>query len=186
MSEQSEEIAGSFERPAWWHRQFGVTATEVRQPSTVAWDDPTRFGTLKPMEGLAGRTLRERFPAARALSSSRVVASPVRVHDSVPRPRKWSTKSGQAHTYLVKADGSHLVKIGIALDPMQRLKTLQTGQPMDLYLMWSVPGDYEYDLHLRFAAHRYRGEWFDLRSLGDPVAVVTEAVNELQAARARA
>lgn len=182
MTEQSENLTESFERPAWWHRQFDPKLREKRRPSVVAWDDPARLGTVVCRETSASSSLHERFPVVRD-QTSRVVASPTKVYDSVPRPRKWSSKSGQAHTYLIKADGSHLVKIGIALDPMQRVKTLQTGQPMDLYLMWSVPGDYEYDLHLRFAAHRYRGEWFDLNSLGDPVTVVTNAINEIRASR---
>lgn len=100
-----------------------------------------------------------------------------------PQPRRRKAASTTSHTYLIAADGTHLVKIGIAKDPMRRLKELQTGQPMDLHLLWSVAGDYESDLHLHFATHRVRGEWFDLTSLGDPIDVVKAAVGEIEACR---
>lgn len=84
-------------------------------------------------------------------------------------------------TYLIAADDSPLVKIGYTGgDPMKRLAGLQTGQPATLRLVRFWPGDYERALHRRFAQHRKRGEWFDLRPLGDPVQVVQAAVNELQ------
>jgi hypothetical protein len=167
------EFTDTFDRPAWWHRQQWL-ATQPAVPQkcskpTPAWEDPTRIRVAESPVVVVER------------SRVRPMPRPARTGLSVPRPRQWSTKAGKPHTYLIKADGSHLVKIGIATDPMQRLKTLQTGQPMDLYLIWSVPGDYEYDLHVRFAEYRHRGEWFDLRELGDPVTVVTDAINEIRA-----
>lgn len=100
--------------------------------------------------------------------------------------RRWTRKTvakpavpKQVHpcTYLVGAEGSPLVKIGYTGgDPKKRLASLQTGQPMTLSLLWSVDGDYEDGLHQRFAEYRVRGEWFDLTPLGDPVTVVSEAI----------
>lgn len=54
---------------------------------------------------------------------------------------------------------------------------------MALHLLCFVRGDYEAALHSHFDAYRVRGEWFDLSSLGDPVAVVQAAVNEIEAKR---
>jgi hypothetical protein len=88
-------------------------------------------------------------------------------------------------TYLVGIEGSPLVKIGYtSTDPKQRLKALQTGQPMELSLLWSRPGDYEGSLHIRFAEYRVRGEWFDLTPLGDPVEVVSAAAEGFARAQA--
>jgi len=84
------------------------------------------------------------------------------------------------HTYLIGAEGSDLVRIGYAADPQKRLANLQMGQPTMLSLSWSYPGDYESPLVQRFAAHRVRGEWFDLTTpFGDPVTAVQAAVDEL-------
>ncbi|GGS96348.1 GIY-YIG nuclease family protein [Streptomyces violaceus] len=84
-------------------------------------------------------------------------------------------------TYLIGMEGSPFVKIGYTSgDPKARLARLQTGQPAQMSLLWSTEGFYESALHKRFAAHRVRGEWFDLSSLGDPVAVVEAAVEEIK------
>ncbi|MFC7794627.1 GIY-YIG nuclease family protein [Streptomyces cinereoruber] len=91
----------------------------------------------------------------------------------VPAPRKY-------RTYLVGMEGSELTKIGRTTGTLKdRMMSLQTGQPAPLRPLLEVDGDYERALHTRFAAHRGRGEWFDLTSLGDPVTVVVEALVEL-------
>ncbi|MFC9736064.1 GIY-YIG nuclease family protein [Streptomyces hydrogenans] len=93
----------------------------------------------------------------------------------VPAPRR-------ERTYLVGMDGSPLTKIGRTTDTVKaRLAALQTGQPARLYPLLEVDGDYERALHTRFAEQHVRGEWFDLTPLGDPAAVVVEALAELGA-----
>lgn len=96
-------------------------------------------------------------------------------------PKKRPT----AHTtYLIGIEGSPFVKIGYTSgNPRTRRRSLQVGHPMQLALLWFCSGDFEDDLHDRFAAFRHRGEWFDLSALGDPVEVVSAAVEELRAAR---
>ncbi|MGA4960267.1 GIY-YIG nuclease family protein [Streptomyces lavendulocolor] len=93
----------------------------------------------------------------------------------VPTPRRW-------RTYLVGMEGSALTKIGHTTDTLKsRVAQLQTGQPATLRPLLEVDGDYEAELHDRFAAYRRRGEWFDLTPLGDPATVVAEALRELGA-----
>lgn len=92
-----------------------------------------------------------------------------------PKAAVPQQRSVHPQTYLVGVEGSPLVKIGYSTDPQRRLKSLQTGQPMELSLLWSRAGDYEGALHIRFAEYRVRGEWFDLTPLGDPVKVVAAA-----------
>ena len=91
----------------------------------------------------------------------------------VPAPRRW-------RTYLLGMEGSTLTKIGRTTDTLKaRMASLQTGQPARLLPLLEVDGDYEQDLHDRFAEHRGRGEWFDLTPLGDPLTVVMKALKEL-------
>jgi hypothetical protein len=165
---EEPEFKDTFDRPAWWHRQQWLSTRPAgslpRKKLDREWTDRAYI-----REGIPVRVPVQADPQR------------IRSRQSHLRSTKWSANAGEPHTYLVKADGTHLVKIGIAKDPKRRLQVLQTGQPMDLYLMWSVPGDYEHALHQRFAKYRHRGEWFDLRELGDPVAVVTDALNEIRA-----
>lgn len=54
------------------------------------------------------------------------------------------------------------IKIGYALRPQVRLRTLQIGSPFDLIILAEAPGGAEAEraYHVRFAQHRLRGEWF--------------------------
>ncbi|MGD6742963.1 GIY-YIG nuclease family protein [Streptomyces sp. BH106] len=83
--------------------------------------------------------------------------------------------------YLVGAEGLDLVKIGTTTDVDRRIRAMQTGLPLTLSVLWTCEGGRELEraLHGEFRAQNRRGEWFDLVSLGDPVAVVSEAVRRL-------
>jgi hypothetical protein len=58
----------------------------------------------------------------------------------------------------------HAIKIGFASCPQERIRTHQTSQPRRLRLMATAKGDHGLErlYHKRFAAHRIRGEWFEL------------------------
>lgn len=64
--------------------------------------------------------------------------------------------------YFIQAGHDGPIKIGKAVDPQQRLRTLQTGTHETLRLLAVIPGDHEREaeIHRRLAAHRQRGEWF--------------------------
>jgi hypothetical protein len=83
------------------------------------------------------------------------------------------------YVYVIGAEGLPVVKIGKAKNPEWRMQVLQTGTPVRLSLLWTTLGGLELEgrLHRRFSAYRKHGEWFDLSMLGDPVAVVREAVS---------
>lgn len=164
------EFKDTLDRPAWWFKEQWLWSrtdwSKVRKPMT---------------EELRRRAYaREGIPYPGDAQSAPEQANPIA---APPSPPKRMASDATSHTYLVAADGTHLVKIGIAKDPMRRLKELQTGQPMDLHLLWSVAGNYENDLHVHFATYRVRGEWFDLTSLGDPIDVVKAAVGEIDTSR---
>jgi transcriptional regulator with XRE-family HTH domain len=68
--------------------------------------------------------------------------------------------------YAIGAVGTSWVKIGRTAGPvMQRLKTLQTGQPFPLQVLASLPVEtdahrIEKQVHAFLEAERRRGEWF--------------------------
>jgi len=165
------EFKDTLDRPAWWFQEqwlwFHTDWSKVRKPMTE--------------ETLRWAYAREGIPYPDDVQPEPEPSISV---DTPPPPPKRKAVTAESHTYLIEAEGSHLVKIGIASDPVRRLRELQTGQPMELRLLWSIAGDYEHDLHVHFAAHRVRGEWFDLTSLGDPVDVVKAAVGEIEVSRA--
>ena len=165
------EFEDTLDRPAWWFQEQWLQSrtdwSKIRKPMT---EEFRRWAYAR--EGIP-------YP-----EGSQLVPEQPGPIDTPPRPPKRKAASAESHTYLLAADGTDLVKIGIAKDPMRRLRELQTGQPMDLHLLWSVAGNYENDLHVHFAAYRVRGEWFDLTSLGDPIDVVKQAVGEIEVSRA--
>ncbi len=165
------EFKDTLDRPAWWFKEQWLWSrtdwSKIRKPIT---EETRRWAYA-----------REGIPYPDDVQPELERYDPV---DTPPPSPKRAASSAESHTYLVAAEGSHLVKIGIAKDPMRRLRELQTGQPMELRLLWSVAGAYEHDLHVHFAAYRVRGEWFDLTPLGDPIDVVKAAVGEIEVARA--
>lgn len=158
-----------FEDPRRFGFKDGEVTVEVVSVRDLVW----RRGV--------GRSFEERFPPlspAReaALREQYQVVQPVA---APPKQRRPDTPT----TYLIGMEGSSLVKIGYTGgSPRKRLASLQTGQPMQLSLLWWCSGSYEADLHAYFDAYHHRGEWFDLSPLGDPVEAVRAAVAEIEAA----
>lgn len=69
------------------------------------------------------------------------------------------------HVYFIATKDKSLVKIGVSRDPYRRLKTLQTGNPVELEMLHIELGSYrrEKELHEMFANLRTNGEWFEFR-----------------------
>jgi Meiotically up-regulated gene 113 len=63
-------------------------------------------------------------------------------------------------TYFVANEDGH-IKIGKAIDPVHRLKCLQTGSAQRLKILYVINNDVEAHLHKRFAHLRKSGEWFE-------------------------
>lgn len=93
----------------------------------------------------------------------------------------------EAWLYVIKSEGSELVKIGHTITPLARLASLQTGNPNELTIAWTCKGRnfLERNVHHTFREHRNRGEWFDLRPIGEPVEVVQAEVERLRRVAAR-
>ena len=64
--------------------------------------------------------------------------------------------------YVISAIGISHVKVGVARNPVSRLRKLQTGQPLKLVILaladW--PNQSERRIHRVLRAERVRGEWF--------------------------
>ena len=158
------------------------------------FDDPRRFGNVggRMTVQAAKSSFADRFPVIAVTDIStllergehkRLAAKELRA--ATARQNGKGLRKGASSTpatYVIGIEGSPLVKIGYTSgDPKARVAQLQTGLPMQLTLLWSTFGDYEDELHDRFAAYRVRGEWFDLTPLGDPVKVVQATVKEINA-----
>lgn len=65
-------------------------------------------------------------------------------------------------TYFIRDDRFPAIKIGCSHSPLERLDTLQTGNPQSLHLLGSIPGglDLEATWHRKFSHLLIHGEWF--------------------------
>lgn len=67
--------------------------------------------------------------------------------------------------YFVRDDINERIKIGTALNPLERLRALQTGSSVRLRLMAMCGGGRktEHQFHETWAERRLQGGWFDDR-----------------------
>ena len=72
------------------------------------------------------------------------------------------TEATTKRVYFIQAGENGPIKIGIAKHPGRRLIALQSARNESLRLLAHMPGDMatEWSLHMKFAAHRIKGEWF--------------------------
>lgn len=70
--------------------------------------------------------------------------------------------ASQWQVYFIGCRGLPYVKIGKAVSPRQRLRDLQSGCPVELFIMATTKDFTEDILHKRFDHSRVRGEWFKL------------------------
>ena len=83
--------------------------------------------------------------------------------------------------YVIGADATRVVKIGMTINLKSRLAHIQTMSPVRVRVLFEHPGAYELEglLHAEFGALRSHGEWFDFGD-EDPVALVSSAVDRLR------
>lgn len=83
--------------------------------------------------------------------------------------RHLGLMAGQVYLIGYQSGENWMVKIGIAADPAQRLRQLQTGSPTKLCLLKSIaaaiPRRIESQLHRKYRHYRQTGEWF---LMGEP------------------
>jgi hypothetical protein len=76
--------------------------------------------------------------------------------------REKAAKAEAQMVYFIQSGDNGSIKIGIALNPQNRLRTIQTSHPEKLHIRALTHGgiEQERDYHQRFADHRLHGEWF--------------------------
>lgn len=88
-------------------------------------------------------------------------------------------KYGRSVLYVIGQPGTAIVKIGRTTNVGSRLRSIQTGSPVPLaVLWWHVGGDeLEKPLHRKFKEYRLHGEWFDF-GVEEPDILVEMAVQD--------
>jgi hypothetical protein len=86
--------------------------------------------------------------------------------------------------YVIGTAWTEPFKIGVANNVERRLEALQSGNPLQLSILWQSSKvldhfQFEADLHARFGAFRIRGEWFLVPDAGP--ALFDEAADTFQA-----
>lgn len=90
--------------------------------------------------------------------------SPVEQAPIVRRMLRDADRAGRlVFIYAIQQGDDGAVKIGKAVDPCERLATLQQGNPAELrgLAAWRCVPETETLLHDQFAQYRIRGEWFE-------------------------
>jgi hypothetical protein len=82
----------------------------------------------------------------------------------------------EKYVYAI-TDGTN-IKIGVANNPLQRIKSLSTGNANKLRLLGYFPGGFELEreLHQRFRKVRENGEW--LYSTNELVEYLNEKIHD--------
>ena len=130
--------------PLWWEHVeawFGRSGAKIRE---VTWE----LSDYQPAE---------LNPCAPEASPAAVYHRKIR--EEIPSP------TDDSFVYFISGGG--LIKIGVTINPKQRLSALQIGSPLPLCLLAVMPGgpSLEADLHKRFQGLRVHGEWFHPDSL---------------------
>ncbi|MFC9529057.1 GIY-YIG nuclease family protein [Streptomyces sp. NPDC056975] len=98
----------------------------------------------------------------------------------LPRAVRKKVRFDDRWVYAISTDDTpDSIKIGVAQDIGQRMKSLQTGSATALELRWRARGGFPLEryLHEQFDARRTHGEWFDFQGRPDPVQEINEAAH---------
>lgn len=81
----------------------------------------------------------------------------------MPLPPMPPKNFGRDVLYVIGKPGLAVAKIGVTRNLAARLKSLQTGSPVPLSVLWWHPGSYDLEekVHAAFKEYRLEGEWFD-------------------------
>jgi hypothetical protein len=93
----------------------------------------------------------------------------------LPRSAPKQERFDDRWVYAISTDENpDLIKIGVAKDIAQRVRSLQVGSATMLELRWSSRGGYPLEryLHDHFQEGRTHSEWFDFQGVPDPVGEI--------------
>ncbi|MCL6298707.1 GIY-YIG nuclease family protein [Streptomyces kronopolitis] len=98
-----------------------------------------------------------------------------------PRSARKQERFDDRWVYAISTDENpDSIKIGVAKDIAQRVKSLQVGSATRLELRWSARGGYPLEryLHNQFEEVCTHSEWFDFRGVSDAVAEIDMTARE--------
>jgi hypothetical protein len=89
-------------------------------------------------------------------------------------------KGGRSVVYVIGRQQSSVAKVGVTGgDLHKRLKSIQTGSPVKLEVLWwfYASAEDEQRLHREFQDYRMEGEWFDFQGEEPDLVVKARAMN---------
>lgn len=92
------------------------------------------------------------------------------------------------HVYIIRQGTTRFFKIGVSNNPQNRLKNLQTGNPHQLKLVFSVPchgiSAYKAERIIHTYLHRdqVKNEWFNINTDDRVIFIAQAMLNSLPAA----
>lgn len=108
------------------------------------------------------RANRPQTENARGSKRTLDAASRRKVPDKVPDKPRTAYEAARRTDFVYFIHGGGLIKIGYSRTPFERFRALSATIPLELALLFLLPGNrkLELKLHERFAADRRMGEWF--------------------------
>jgi hypothetical protein len=152
----------------------------ISVPTLSRWAQDQRGGRGEGV-GLCGELIRElvangyvSFNRPNGIDGATVGGTEVH---AVPLPMPGDKKPQVV--YVIGRPGWRIAKIGTTSNLRARLRTIQTGSPVRLEVLWSCPGGRRLEswLHEGLAGWRLTGEWFDFEEF-DPALVVKDGVRK--------
>ena len=107
----------------------------------------------------------ERLAASAAEAGSRSTVGqarrvPARAPNDAGQKNHRPRRKAKPRIYFIRCGG--FVKIGVSRDPSRRIRDMVTGNPHDMELLHTAPGDIavERRLHEKFRTQHHHHEWF--------------------------
>ena len=164
LQDPSKEVLGSRQL---WPQRIALRMEEPTQMTMVLGDgargEVQDIPTSEPGTGYFRNAETRELVRARADWVSDAEVRKIASRFPAPPVQAKSRMMGEQRVYFIRNSGTGQIKIGIAVDPNHRIKTLQTGSADRLELLGTMPGgrELESELHDRFAETRVGGEWFE-------------------------
>ena len=112
-----------------------------------------------------GKELSGQVRICQRCASDNIKEERQRVAELLQEQEKASVSAGGC-VYLMRAEGTELCKIGVSMNPKERLKTISSSSPFDISLLSTISGGYETEkqLHKKYEnlGLRVKNEWFRL------------------------
>lgn len=163
------------------HLHWGLRGGEARQDTPSYGTDIEVPAVIELLDLIASGTIaveeaRDSLHRVATVINERMDSEYNELVEAMEQP--WPRSAGKQEqlfdgrwVYAISTDENpKVIKIGVATDIAQRMKSLQVGSATRLELRWSARGGYPLERHLHdhFQERRTHGEWFNFRGLPNP------------------